>query len=495
MSWSPARSPTSDQAASLTLVKRVVNDNGGSKTVADFNLATTAGTLTPFSAGVADGANTLKYTSQTISGLSAGAYTLREDDVAGYGEGTWSCTTGGTVTDSSINLGSVTLANGANVTCTITNDDQAASLTLVKRVVNDNGGSKTVADFNLATTAGTLTPFSAGVADGANTLKYTSQTISGLSAGAYTLREDDVAGYGEGTWSCTTGGTVTDSSINLGSVTLANGANVTCTITNDDQAASLTLVKRVVNDNGGSKTVADFNLATTAGTLTPFSAGVADGANTLKYTSQTITGLSAGAYTLREDDVAGYGEGTWSCTTGGTVTDSSINLGSVTLANGANVTCTITNDDQRREPHARQAGRQRQRRHARPSPTSTSGTTAGTLAVSGAADEAPTDTFTYTAATLTVDANTELRPLRGRLRRLHRGRLELHQRWTRGTLRRRHGHPRRGPDRHLHDHQRRHRRRASRSSRRSSTTTAATTHRRRLQPGHHGRLADAVQRP
>ena len=334
-----------DAPAQLTLVKRVVNDNGGTKVVGDFGLLTSAGTVTPFSAGVADGANTLKYTSTTVTGLSAGAYTLRESDVAGYTEGTWSCTTGGTVTDNTISAGSVTLAQGADVTCTITNNDAPAQLTLVKRVVNDNGGTKVVGDFGLLTSAGTVTPFSAGVADGANTLKYTSTTVTGLSAGAYTLRESDVAGYTEGTWSCTTGGTVTDNTISAGSVTLVNGADVTCTITNNDAPAQLTLVKRVVNDNGGTKVVGDFGLLTSAGTVTPFSAGVADGANTLKYTSTTVTGLSAGAYTLRESDVAGYTEGTWSCTTGGTVTDNTISAGSVTLVNGADVTCTITNND------------------------------------------------------------------------------------------------------------------------------------------------------
>ena len=206
---------------------------------------------------MADGANTLKYTSTTVTGLSAGAYTLRESDVAGYTEGRGSCTTGGTVTDNTISAGSVTLVNGADVTCTITNNDAPAQLTLVKRVVNDNGGAKVVGDFGLLTSAGTVTPFGAGVADGANTLKYTSTTVTGLSAGAYTLRESDVAGYTEGTWSCTTGGTVTDNTISAGSVTLVNGADVTCTITNNDIAPKIIIDK--ITKPTGSPTPFDFD--------------------------------------------------------------------------------------------------------------------------------------------------------------------------------------------------------------------------------------------
>ena len=84
----------------------------------------------------------------------------------------------------------------------------------------------------------------------------------------------------------------------VASFTLQRGETITCHYENKKQA-KLTLVKRVVNDNGGTKVVGDFGLLTSAGTVTPFSAGVADGANTLKYTSTTVTGLAPGAYTLR----------------------------------------------------------------------------------------------------------------------------------------------------------------------------------------------------
>ncbi|MFD1299700.1 hypothetical protein ACFQ4Q_24030, partial [Lysobacter gummosus] len=235
-----------DQAASLTLVKNITNDNGGTATVADFSLTTNAGTLTfGANSGTAQAA---VYTSNTLS-VSAGTYTLTEADRAGYTEGDWSCTgAAGTVTPA-FNAGSVVIAGGETVTCSITNNDQAASLTLVKNITNDNGGTATVADFSLTTNAGTLTfGANSGTAQAA---VYTSNTLS-VSAGSYTLTEADRAGYTEGDWSCTgAAGTVTPA-FNAGSVVIAGGETVTCSITNNDQAATLTLVKTVTNDNGGT---------------------------------------------------------------------------------------------------------------------------------------------------------------------------------------------------------------------------------------------------
>ena len=76
---------------------------------------------------------------------------------------------------------------------------------------------------------------------------------------------------------------------------------------------SLTIVKKVVNDNGGTATVSAFGLTTSAGILT-FDGGVLNG-STSTYTSQKIT-VVTGPYTLKENDVYGYTEGTWSCTNG-----------------------------------------------------------------------------------------------------------------------------------------------------------------------------------
>ena len=50
------------------------------------------------------------------------------------------------------------------------------------------------------------------------------------------------------------------------SVTLALGESATCTITNDDIPAQLTLVKEVVNDDGGTAAATDWTLTATGPT-------------------------------------------------------------------------------------------------------------------------------------------------------------------------------------------------------------------------------------
>ena len=325
-----------DDAASLTVVKAIVNDDGGAAVVSAFGITTDAGALA-FGTGVVSGSTTT-YTATTLTGLSAGTKTLAESDVAGYSEGIWSCDGAGTVV-STFDGGSVVLLNGEDVTCTISNDDDAASLTVVKAIVNDDGGAAVVSAFGITTDAGALA-FGTGVVSGSTTT-YTATTLTGLSAGTKTLAESDVAGYSEGIWSCDGAGTVV-STFDGGSVVLLNGEDVTCTISNDDDAASLTVVKAIVNDDGGAAVVSAFGITTDAGALA-FGTGVVSGSTTT-YTATTLTGLSAGTKTLAESDVAGYSEGIWSCDGAGTVV-STFDGGSVVLLNGEDVTCTITNDD------------------------------------------------------------------------------------------------------------------------------------------------------
>src|SRR5262245_65502453 len=71
------------------------------------------------------------------------------------------------------------------------------------------------------------------------------------------------AGYTAGAWSCAGG------SLQGATVTVALGEHATCTITNDDQPAQLTLVKRVVNDNGGTAAATDFSLSAAGPTPIP----------------------------------------------------------------------------------------------------------------------------------------------------------------------------------------------------------------------------------
>jgi uncharacterized repeat protein (TIGR01451 family) len=298
-----------DQAATLTLVKTVTNDNGGTALAGAWTLAATG--PTPISGATGTGA-------VTGAAVNAGTYTLSESGgPSGYTASAWTCSNGVTVNGS----GQITLANGQSTSCTINNDDQAATLTLVKTVTNDNGGTAPASAWTLTATGPTTISGATGTG---------AVTGAAVSAGTYALGESGPAGYNATAWSCTNGITVNGS----GQITLANGASTTCTINNDDQAATLTLAKTVTNDNGGTA-------AATAWTLT------ATGPTTISGTSGAgaVTGasVSAGDYTLSESiGPNGYAASAWSCTNGVVVSGGN----QITLANGQSTLCTINNDDQ-----------------------------------------------------------------------------------------------------------------------------------------------------
>jgi hypothetical protein len=273
-----------DQTAHLKLVKTVTNDNGGTAVATDFTLSV-AGPTPLSGAGGTEG------------DVNAGTYTLSETTLAGYTAGAWSCT-GGTFTAPD----KIAVALGQSATCTIDNNDKTAHLKLVKTVTNNSGGSAATTDFTLS--AAGLTPISGA-----------GGTESDVKAGSYTLSETNLPGYTAGNWSCV-GGTQ-----NGASVTLALGETATCTINNDDQQAYLTLVKTVVNNNGGMKQAADFPAFI----------------DTTQVTWSTQIPVTPRSHTASETSQAGYTASVWG-------TDCAAN-GSVTIALGQSKTCTITNDD------------------------------------------------------------------------------------------------------------------------------------------------------
>jgi uncharacterized repeat protein (TIGR01451 family) len=289
-----------DIAPVLTLTKTVTNDNGGSSAVSAFTLtATGPTTITGASGAVA----------VTSAAVNTGTYVLSETGPAGYTASAWSCTAG-TLTGSSL-----VLTPGQTSTCTINNNDIAPRLTLVKTITNDNGGTAVLASFPLTATGPTTITGVSG------TGAVTSQPVT---AGTYVLSETTLAGYAAGSWSCTAG-TLTGSSL-----VLALGQTATCTINNNDIAPTLTLVKTVTNDNGGTAAVSAFTLTATG----PTTITGASGAVTV-----TAATVNAGTYVLSEAGPAGYAAGAWSCTAG-TLTGSSL-----VLTPGQSSTCTINNND------------------------------------------------------------------------------------------------------------------------------------------------------
>ncbi len=304
-----------NQTAELTLLKHVVNDNGGTATASDWNLTATptdppAGLLSE----TVIGAETTR-PENTIYVRPGHPYNLTESAVAGYTLTGISCVT--STVGAPRELSSITLQVGESGVCTYTNDDQPAHLTLVKTVTNDNGGTATAGQWTLA--AGGPTPISGSTGSAA-------VTNAPVSAGTYTLSESGgPAGYAAGSWSCTAG-TLTGSSL-----VLPLDTSATCTINNNDQPAHLTLIKTVTNDNGGTAVPTAWTLA--AAGPTPISGATG---------SATVTNapVNAGTYTLSESGgPAGYAAGTWSCSAG-TLTGSSLVLPLNTSA-----TCTINNND------------------------------------------------------------------------------------------------------------------------------------------------------
>jgi len=191
---------TQDNGTSLTLVKKVTNNNGGSAVPANWTLTATGPTgFSGSGPSISSGAD-----------FEAGSYDLSESSgPAGYAASDWVCT-GGTQ-----NADTITLAQGETATCTITNNDITPTLKLVKTIVNDNGGTITNPNaFNLRV-------------DGGSVLHNASNAFN---AGNHTVSEDGLAGYQPGTW----GGDCNPD----GSITLVLGEAATCTITNDDDIGS-----------------------------------------------------------------------------------------------------------------------------------------------------------------------------------------------------------------------------------------------------------------
>jgi uncharacterized protein YegL len=284
--------------AQLTLAKQVTNNSGGTAAPQAWTLTATG--PTPIS-------GTTGSTAVTNATVTPGTYTLSETGPAGYTASAWSCT-GVTPVGNQI-----TLASGGSATCTIANDDQPATLTLVKQVVNNNFGTAVAANWTL-TAQGPAT-----------TVTGNGTVTQQVPAGTYSLSETGPAGYTASAWSCA-GGTQAGASI-----TLAIGQSATCTIVNDDQPASLTLVKTVTNNSGGTALPTAWTL-TAAGPTTGIIGATGSGA-------VTNVPVVPGSYALSETGPPGYTAFPWTCQ-GGTLVGST-----VTVALGQNVTCTIANDD------------------------------------------------------------------------------------------------------------------------------------------------------
>src|SRR5206468_4283510 len=222
-----------------------------------------------------------------------GSYSVAENAHPGY-DATFSADCTGTI------------ALGVSKTCTVTNDDQAAHLTINKVVVNNNGATLTPANFTGTVSGVTTAP--------GNTWTGASTNLTLTKVGSYSVAENSHPGY--------------DATFSTGCTgTIALGESKICTVTNDDQPARLTLIKHVVNDNGGAVAAGAFTL-TAAGSAIPGGSQSVTGTEAPGVTIQ----VNAGSYSVTESSGNGYTQvGAVGC--------------SGTLATGGSATCTITNSD------------------------------------------------------------------------------------------------------------------------------------------------------
>ena len=291
---------TNTQDGQITVVKKVINDDGGTLGIPDFPLFL----------------NSDPVTSHLVNYVPAGTYTASETSQTGYTASGPVC-----VDDDTSQAVShpVNLSPGQAVTCTITNDDNPGTLTLLKKVTSLSGGSASDTEWTLSADGPTSI---SGVEDDG------SITNAGVPAGDYDLSESNGPfGWQQlGDWNCF------GAPINSATVTVGLGENVTCEVTNTDIAPLLTLVKVLDIQHGGNATLDDFILTATG---PPTISGVTG------HPDVTNAPVDTGSYTLSESGPPGYTQvGDWNCLGGSFTGPDQIELGP-----GEQATCTVTNTD------------------------------------------------------------------------------------------------------------------------------------------------------
>lgn len=262
----------------------------------DFSFVTIGNGLSNFTLDDdGDNTNTLSNT-EIFLDLSAGTYTVAEGAVTGWTQTSAICSDGSLVS-------AISLQEGENITCTFTNTRQNGHL-IVQKTTNPSG-DQTVFDIT-ATGSGTITGGGTGTVTDATDKDYE------VTAGTYYVSETVSDGWSK------TGDTCQN-------VEVAAGATVNCLLTNT-KTPKLTVNKVVSPSNDPGLFNLQINGQTYAtnigngGTTGAQSANI--GSNSITETAGTGTNLSNYTSVIGGDCAAN---------------------GTITLAEGDNKTCTITN--------------------------------------------------------------------------------------------------------------------------------------------------------
>jgi|GEM_PF-1454717 len=257
-----------------------------------------------------DGSGNFATGSGNTQATAAGSHTVSEVQKTNFHVTASSCSGEATPNQPTTSL-SATVSPGENVVCTFTNTRDTGTVKLVKHVINNNGGTAVASDFSLHLMQNGVDVAGSPAAGSETGTLYTETT------GTYTVSEDTpLAGYQQTTIICD--GVLTNS------VTITTGTTKTCTITNDDVAPQLTVIKHVINDNSGTSTASDFTMQVTGTNVSnPSFPGSEAG---------TTVNVNAGSYSVDEGSHDGYTESKSADCSG-------------TIALGQTKVCTITNDD------------------------------------------------------------------------------------------------------------------------------------------------------
>ena len=277
------------RAPTLTVVTRVVNNHGGMAAPDDLGVHVRLGKEDVEGSPRPGSDQGSTYTLDAYE-----TYTVAADPPSGY-----DVAVAGDCSPS----GNIGLIEGHNRTCTITATDQPATLRVVTDVVNDDGGTLTA--------GGVVVRVRRGSTEVASDEGSAAGVDFSLRAGSYVVSADAVEGYAFAySGEC--------------APTLGVGETATCTVTADDDAATLRVITNVVNDDGGTLTAGDV--------ITRVSDGTAEVARDEGSAAGVDFSLRAGSYVVSADAVEGYAF----AYSGGCAP---------TLEAGETATCTITADD------------------------------------------------------------------------------------------------------------------------------------------------------
>jgi len=215
---------TPPEPGTITVYKRVTNNSGGDLDPADFYLTVN---------------NSLVMSGDTNS-FEPGQYTVNEilPDNDYRQEGTWCRQVG----SQSWSGRTFTLGEDQDWECVIGNNDNPANITIYKHVINDDGGRLHYWDFPLFV----------------GNERVSHSQLNYFDANQwYDIYENEREGYEHLSTKCYNRATAQY----LGDRIYAElGESYVCHIVNDDIAPTITMAKKVINDNGGELGPKDFQL-------------------------------------------------------------------------------------------------------------------------------------------------------------------------------------------------------------------------------------------